>query len=288
MSDISNRPPKVIAIVKRNDEGQLVLSDGERFERGDFVTLFPALDGVVLLIGEAGPEESSFVHELVKAKMWETRGFALRGFSGPSYSEATDEYRLAFTYLEYMEEVKKRISLAEDVFAEAEREGPSLLHYEFMGLHLRKTLELIAFASLVANKERYAEVYQDFQKHWNAKRLLSNLHKINVDFYPRPVEVVLADADDFSLESVTEGYLTQDEFVELYGHASEMLHVKNPFRPLGFDSRYSFSEWIDRVVRLLSVHQMRLVDTSKYWIVQLASAEHNGRAMIADVKYNDL
>jgi hypothetical protein len=156
-----------------------------------------------------------------------------------------------------------------------------------MGLHLRKTLELIAFASLVANKERYTEVYQDFQKHWNAKRLLSNLHNINVDFYPRPVEILVTNGDEISFEEVTEGYLTQDEFVELYGHASEMLHVKNPFRHLSFDSRYSFSEWIDRVVRLLSVHQMRLVDTSKYWIVQLASAEHNGRAMVLDVKNKD-
>jgi hypothetical protein len=140
MSETSNKSPKVIAIVKRNDEGQLVLSDGEQFERGTFVTTFPALDGVVLVVGEAGPEESAFVHEVVKAKMWETRGFALPGFPGPIYSEANDEYRLEFTYLAYMEEVKKRISLVEDVSAESEIEGPSLLHTNLWAYTLEKLL----------------------------------------------------------------------------------------------------------------------------------------------------
>lgn len=286
MPDESHPTPKVVAIVKRDAAGNFSLCKGAKVEPGDVVTFLPSSIGMVAVIGEVGTNERADIANLLRADRRRTPGFLTRGFSGVRLLEENPENSLIYMYLDHMEEVKKRLSQAEDILATVQSEEPSLSHFELMGLHIRKTLELIAFASLAANKERYAEVYQEFQGHWNAKRLLSNLHKVNTDFYPKPIELVRDDPDDLILVEVPDGYLTQDEFVELYGYASQAIHVQNPFRPPRFDSRYSFTEWLDRIVGLLRIHQIRLVETSSYWIVQFASSEH-GEASIIGVIGDD-
>lgn len=283
MPDESHQTPKIVAVVKRDAAGNFALCKGAKVEPGDVVTLFPESIGMVAIIGEVGTNERADVENLLRASRRRTPGFLMHGSSAPRLLEETPENSLVYLYLDQMEEVKKRLNLAEGILVEAQRQDPSLSHFELMGLHIRKILELIAFASLAAHKEKYAEVYQEFQEHWNAKRLLSNLHKINADFYPKPIELVRDDPTDLIFVEVTEGYLTQDEFIELYGYASEAIHVQNPFRPARFESRYSFSGWLDRIVGLLRLHQIRLVETSRSWIVQLASSEHSEASIIGVV-----
>jgi hypothetical protein len=50
------RHQKVIAVIKRNQNGQLVFSDRMQVEPGDVVTLFPAPTGVVAVVGQVGPD----------------------------------------------------------------------------------------------------------------------------------------------------------------------------------------------------------------------------------------
>lgn len=179
--------------------------------------------------------------------------------------------------------------MAEHVLTEVQIAGePSLNQVEMMGVHLRKALELIAFASLVANKDRYAEVYADFETHWNAKRLLKNLKTINPEFYPVPIEPVpnvnSADADILKFDVLPSGYLTQDDFVELYGYASKVLHQPNPFRDVYWDFRYPIHEWIDRIIMLMRLHRIRLVDASQYWIVKLANDQNGESGLLTAVE----
>lgn len=286
MPDQSHERPRIVAVVKRDPEGRFGLCEGAIVESGDVVTLLPTSIGIVAVVGQVGTDERADVENVLRAGRRRTPGFLTRGFSGTPLREDNPENSLIYMYLDHMEEVKKRISLVEGVLAQVQREERSMSHFELIGLHIRKTLELIAFASLAANKDRYAEEYQAFQEHWNAKRLLSNLEKINADFYPKPFEVVRDDLNDLTLAEVPDGYLTQDEFVELYGYASQAMHVQNPFRPARFNTRYSFSEWLDRIVGLLRIHQIRLVETSRYWVVQLASSEH-GEASIIGIIGNE-
>ena len=192
----------------------------------------------------------------------------------------------AYAYLEHMEELKTRLSMADAILDQAEAQGPNLSHYELMALHLRKLLELIAFSSLVAQKEKYAQTYAKYASHWNAKRLLENLRAINADYYPRPIELLDRNEGDLvRFEYVQSGYLTVDEFLELYDRASVALHTSNPFAAATeMNFGLSFSEWRNRIVTLMRLHQIRLVDMSHYWIVMLASAEHEKASLIAAVK----
>ena len=187
-----------------------------------------------------------------------------------------------------MERLKDLLAQAEHILLQVKAEGEAkLCHHEQMGLHIRKALEIIAFASLVANKDKYATVYRDFANHWNAKRLLTNLRAINSEFYPTPIDVENVEPNALRFDILRSGYLTQDEFIELYGYSSRALHEPNPFRRPSWKSRYPMYQWIDRIIMLMRVHQIRLVDSSHYWIVKLASEEHGASGLLAAVRVND-
>src|SRR6266851_327306 len=135
-------------------------------------------------------------------------------------------------YCGCMEEIKLRVDVVR-LFL-----GGQLSTYlpplvESVCLQIRKILELIALASLVAVKDEYSRQYQKFAQHWHAGRILRDIEKINPSFYPIPTRQVLdpINGKPFRVENVKEGYLTRNEFVTVYETCAEMLHAKNPFGP---------------------------------------------------------
>src|ERR1700733_9273779 len=91
-------------------------------------------------------------------------------------------------YCKCMAEVRHRLGVVQGVLAGRVRTGHETFDAELIFIQLRKTLELIAFGSLCANKEKYSGVHQNFAQHWSAKRLLVDLGKLNPHFYPQPLE----------------------------------------------------------------------------------------------------
>jgi hypothetical protein len=90
-------------------------------------------------------------------------------------------------YCGLMEEIKLRMNVVEFFISgkgHALYEPPTI---ESTTLQLRKILELIAFGSLVANKDSYSAVYAKVSKTWNAGDLLRELEDVNPEFYPAPV-----------------------------------------------------------------------------------------------------
>lgn len=125
---------------------------------------------------------------------------------------------------------------------------------EVVCLLIRKSLEQIAFASLIAHKNEYAKVHADFAKTWNAKRLLERIEAIHPDYYPKPAARPTVETGCVKhLLDVKDGYLTRDDFVLLYGTCSEVLHTWNPYRPgpRVVVTQRPLVEWVQRIQRLL-------------------------------------
>jgi hypothetical protein len=102
---------------------------------------------------------------------------------------------------------------------------------EFIALQLRKILESIALSTLVANVELYKEKRKSFNKDWHPKRIMDDLSKVNENYYPVPVEVILADSSQNvgSLPVKTSGFLKKERYIEAYDFCSNILHTENPF-----------------------------------------------------------
>jgi hypothetical protein len=171
-----------------------------------------------------------------------------------------------------MQEVKLRINLVRSVVDGSVTTGREDFDGELVFVHLRKTLELVAFASLSANKAKYSVAHENFATHWNAKRMLSSLEKINPDFFPIPVQEASPKKDGVRhFELLSEGFLTKNEFVVLYDKCGEILHARNPFtaRDSVIQLGYSVSDWGLRIQRLLSLHRVHLVDSPNIWLVSM-------------------
>lgn len=176
-------------------------------------------------------------------------------------------------YCDLMEEIKLRTNVI-DFFLQGK--GHALYQpttVESVGLQLRKILELIAFGSMVANKNHYSAAYRKFATHWNARYLLRDLEKINPDFYPKPVvEVPYPDPRALhQLKEREEDYLTKDEFQRAYEKCGAIMHAENPY-----GSRLDFAyylktlpTWRTQIANLLNNHQIRLVHEKGFYLIHM-------------------
>jgi len=91
-------------------------------------------------------------------------------------------------YANCMEKVRQRVSTIHWLVATARSfRTEHFLITESVFVQFRKTLELIAFASLSAHRKQYSEAYANFQLHWRAKDMLKAVKALNPDFYPIPL-----------------------------------------------------------------------------------------------------
>jgi len=184
--------------------------------------------------------------------------------SQPDHATMPNEAEI---YADYMTGVRMRLD--EIVRIQAVADMPDFSRNELIFLQLRKSLELIAFASLAANKDTYAAVFPTFAEDWKSKRILEKIEKINPDFYPMPVNApqeIAPGRKHFSRPD--SGFMTKDEFIALYQVASEVLHTRNPFtsKDPTINIKYSAPDWVARIQRLLAWHRVRLA-SGTMWVV---------------------
>jgi hypothetical protein len=174
-------------------------------------------------------------------------------------------------YVGYIAEVRPKLDVIQDFIDGRATTGVEAYNNEFVFLQLRKTLELIAFASLTANKDVYSAVHEKFSEHWRAKAMLDELQKVNPDFYPDPYDPPQETAPGVKhFPKPSDSYMTKSDFVILYNAASAFLHVRNPFtaKASPIDILYPVQEWVVRIRRLLLWHVMHLVSGDK-WVVNV-------------------
>lgn len=182
-------------------------------------------------------------------------------------------------YCDLLEELKLRVKAVQSI---VKKEVPTISFGhpyfvdEFVFVQIRKILEIIAFGSMASNISIYRREYQDYDRHWRAKKILEKMERINKEFYPIPLKI----SDETSsytnnvLENVREGYLTQDDFVFLYDVSSKVIHSPNPYSEVQkTDLKMSIDDWMHRIASLLWFHQMRLANSDTSWLVYLIHPE---------------
>jgi hypothetical protein len=176
-------------------------------------------------------------------------------------------------YAACIREIKHRFEVIDHFVIRQEKLLYRQTSIETVCLQMRKILELIAFASLCANKNAYSAVHDDFAKHYHANFLLNALEKINPHFYPRPLIEQVSNQDSLvNYELRQNDYLTREKFEKAYEKCSSMLHAHNPFRQ---STPYEYFEnaipkWRMEIINLLNMHSVRLIDDeSSFWLIQM-------------------
>lgn len=179
-------------------------------------------------------------------------------------------------YALQMREIKRRMEVIDNFLLAGGHAIYRPTTTEFACLQVRHILELIAFASLCANKKVYSQVHSDFAKQWNAELLLRDLARVNPDFYPIPK--IERPSDDpkvkTHLHDMSDGFLTQEEFFFVYKKCGAMMHAKNPF---GSKTGHHYFEkilplWREKIIRLLSNHSVKVLGHPGFWQIHTYEA----------------
>ena len=170
-----------------------------------------------------------------------------------------------------MAQIRQRIGLVQRVLDRTVTTGEEGFDTEIIFVQFRKILELLAFSTLTANREKYSIAHANFAIHWKAKSMLDAVEKLNPNFYPVPHGLPKTLPNGVkNLTPLTEGFLTKKDFELLYDKSSEILHARNPFATKDpvIEIGYSVAQWIARIQSLLSLHYVDLIDETK-WMVQI-------------------
>ena len=160
-------------------------------------------------------------------------------------------------YCDLMEEVKSRV---ESINRFMEVPGITTRdRVESICLQLRMLLELIVFSSLVSNKDAWQKSRKELQSSQNISKKLKELKRIHPNFYPIPVDL-RANASVEEAADREEGFLSEDQLIEVYGTLGNILHAENP---MGRETDYRFfidavPEWISQIQNLLECHKVYL------------------------------
>lgn len=190
-------------------------------------------------------------------------------------------------YVRCMTEIRQRIGAIRWAVINVElMEKESFVFAEVVFIQFRKILELVAFASLTANRDHYSAAHATFGDHYKAKLILQAVGSLNPDFYPVPLQPAKVQPEGkFLLEPTTETYLTREDFEYLYDRAGDALHARNPFskRDPKIDLKYKVTEWVLLIQRLLRFHTVKLAGTESRWLVQVP-AEGPVQVLASDAK----
>ena len=160
-------------------------------------------------------------------------------------------------YCDLMEEVKSRV---ESIGQLMEMPGVTIrTRVESICLQLRMVLELIVFSSLVSNKDVWRRSQKELQSSQDISKKLKELKRLHPHFYPRPVDLQPSVPGEEPADLV-EGFLSEDQLIEVYGRLGNILHAENP---LGGETNHRFfidavPGWISQVQNLLECHKVYL------------------------------
>ena len=188
-------------------------------------------------------------------------------------------------YADCMEEIKRRVEVIGAFLTGKCHAIYVQTTAESVALQIRQVLELIALASLVANKSEYAKLRKNFHKDWNARRILETLEEANPRFYPKPNRQVVDGETGkvVSLEDIKSGFLTRRDYTTLYDTCSGILHADNPFSTRKDSNAFlgSAPAWMEKIRCLLNHHTIQLVnDDKQLWV--LMEAKSDGKVHVAE------
>lgn len=166
-------------------------------------------------------------------------------------------------YANCMNRIRTRLDVVDDAMASRIVSTSSDVVPEIIFVQFRKSLEEIAFASLSANKDVYSAVHSKFAVHWRANDMLDEIKKVNPGFYPIACHPPIATASGVKhFERLHDGFMTREDFAQLYKASSEVLHTRNPYKEGDSTIKigYTVQEWVLRFRNLIRWHFVTLID----------------------------
>ena len=182
-------------------------------------------------------------------------------------------------YIAVMEEIKRRMDVVCALYAQRISVMYRATHVESMVLQVRMITELVALASLAANKSIFEQNRTKFEDYWRPKEILKDVESLNPNFYPRPiVEVPLKNSRAKNeLVEMKTGFMKRDELIQVHRECGKRLHAQNPFgKAVDYDYyEKMIPKWMERIRKLLNCHQIKLLNGNRFYLVHMKEERDN-------------
>ena len=170
-------------------------------------------------------------------------------------------------YVDYMSDIKNRVDFLRGFTAQV----PPQIRAELYAVQLRKIVEGIVFSSLVANREKYAELHANFVNHWRIGKIVEAIKKFNKRYLPIPIQE-RPDNDGVVRWHYPTGpqFLSEEDLLRYYESASNIIHSPKPFAQKPTNRTVQFIDSmltrINKVVLTLNCHQIHFDEDEVYLV----------------------
>ncbi|WP_373033788.1 hypothetical protein [Sulfurovum sp.] len=130
-------------------------------------------------------------------------------------------------YLQIVEEIRKRLIWAEMLSNEPNN---NFVFIESTSLQIRKILELVAYLSVLVNREKLN--HKD-RNEWHPEKIVEVLGTKTTIFYPLPSYMIPPNKERSQPSLIPLGYeaaLSQIEFIQAYKMCGNILHAQHPLK----------------------------------------------------------
>jgi hypothetical protein len=171
-------------------------------------------------------------------------------------------------YGNLMEEVKARIGAADAAITGKYPVHP-VIAQEIAYLQLRLLCETIALGCLVAHGHITNINFDRLHKEYDADKIIKEMAKLHADFYPVPIILTQLFGNMWGEKPRTEGFLTKQELLKLYGITGNFLHrgrLKKLLESMNPEVDFSaIAGWLTKIGGLMSVHQIHAPGRKVIW-----------------------
>jgi len=172
-------------------------------------------------------------------------------------------------YVNYMTDIKHRIDF---LCAFDLNSLPTQIAVELLALQFRKIVEMIVFSSLVANRERYAALHDDFVSHWKITEIIRRIKAINKDYLPIPVKEIEKNGERLWDYPSGKQYFSEQDLVSIYRESGGILHPRKPFTEKSPNVQQFLKRAnarISKFVQTLNCHQVHPLNDKEVFLVHM-------------------
>jgi hypothetical protein len=202
--------------------------------------------------------------------------------------ECLDQYAL------YMEEIKRRTDVVARLM-KLHAAGHSMTGYietdiDTVYLQVRKIIELVMFACIVANKPAGLALNKLLRKGYEIEKIKSELRRFNLQFFPVPKLEDGTDAGGIrrvkDLTKDVRAFMEESEIFQAYGVAGNFLHSKREYQYGGDEAKIKILQrgfdCINQLVALLNHHWTRLAADAFFAVVM--QGKEDGKVHVSYMK----
>ncbi|MDZ7660914.1 hypothetical protein [Thiohalophilus sp.] len=190
-----------------------------------------------------------------------------------------------------MEEIKKRKNvvsrLHKSYLSNQSMTGYIETDIDTVYLQLRKIIELVMFACVVANDSAGLTLNKTLKKGYEIKKIKNELKRFNSDFFPSPMaeggidENGIRKVDD--LDPSDQEFLTEEELFKVYGKAGKFLHSQREYQYGSPEEKIKILnegiDYINKLVVLLNHHWTKITNDTFFAVVM--QDENDGKVHVA-------